>query len=207
MVMRLLLVLFSLSVLGHGSYGKELTFQPGASLLRVHIPKAGLLSFAGHEHIVDATDFHGVLQLTESGKIPESMELEISVAGLEVMDRALDSEDRAKVRANMLDTKVLSAETHPEIRFSSEQIDVKSDDQWVARGTLSIRGLNVETIVPVSIKWLSDGRLQASGWVKLSLADFGIKPVAALAGMVRTGKTVSIEFQLISNLPEKDQPQ
>jgi polyisoprenoid-binding protein YceI len=197
MLLRSLLVLFSLIPLP--AIGADLTFDPGSSALYVHVPKAGIFSFAGHEHIIIASEFNGVLHYANNGANPQSVEVEVKADGLIVADKALDEVDRAKVRSNMLADAVLASAENPTIRFESSAITVITPEKWMIEGTVSIKGFHFNISFPLTVDTFSDGRMRFAGEVGLKLADFGIKPVSALAGTVKTGKIVTIRFEFTSN--------
>ena len=172
------------------------TFTPALSHLEVFVPKAGLLSFAGHEHTIEATEFSGTLSWEDDK--PASLELSVPVAGLRVTDSKLSEEDREQVRADMVGEKVLLQSQFPVIRFEADRITVVSEEQWRVEGTVTVRGQSTSTGFPVEIEQPGENAVRAKGTVKLELADFGIKPVTALGGMIKTGDTVEVRFHFIS---------
>jgi len=201
MVMKLRILLLILGFSISSTFGSILQFDPASSAIHVHVPKTGLLSFAGHEHTIVATEFSASLFQRDRDLAPESISLEIKSGALLVTDEKLEEADRAKVRKNMLSGEVLSASEHPFIKLESSQINVMADDKWIIVGQLSIRGVSTKIKFPVAITTFSDGRLRAAGSVELTLADFGIAPVSAMGGMVSTGKSVTVRFELTSINP------
>jgi polyisoprenoid-binding protein YceI len=183
--------------------GGSLLFAPPESSLRVEVPKAGLMSFAGHEHTIEAGDFKGILLIDSPNQSPMRIDLSVATERLEVTDAQLDADTRGKVRKDMLSKQVLSSEAHPCIRFISNSITVVSEGHWQLEGKLSLAGSTSAVAFPVSIEWLSKDQLLAKGEVEVALKDFGIKPVSALGGLIRTGKTVRISFHFVSQNPKE----
>ncbi|HSH08905.1 MAG TPA: YceI family protein, partial [Oceanipulchritudo sp.] len=92
------------------------------------------------------------------------------------------------------------------IVFESESIEVRDPAEWVIRGQLIIRDRSAPVEIVAAIDRYAEGRLRSRGTVELMLADFGIEPVSAVGGMMRTGKTVKIRFDFIGTTQATAEP-
>jgi polyisoprenoid-binding protein YceI len=95
--------------------------------------------------------------------------------------------------------------------MTSYQSELK-DGAYVAlvTGMLTVNG--VEKEVKLDATMSGDGKvgLKATGTTKLLMTDFGVKPVTALMGTIRTGNEVTVKIDLtgvvaaaVAQLPEK----
>jgi len=181
-------------------------FHAGASALEILVPKEGLLSFVAHEHVIEAAEFDAVLEWKDDGETPLSLVLQVPVEGLRVLDPDLEDGEREKVRSHMMSADVLGRNDFPVIVFESESIEVRDPAEWVVRGQLTIRDRSAPVAIVAAIDRYADGRLRARGTAELALADFGMQPVTAVGGMMRTGKTVEIRFDFIGTIPTNTNP-
>ena len=63
-------------------------------------------------------------------------------------------------------------------------------------GKLTINGVEKEITMNATMSG-DAAALKAVGSVKLKMTDFGIKPVTALMGTIRTGDEVTVKFELV----------
>ena len=183
-------------ILANMLMGGEVIFGPQQSSIEVHVPKAGLLKAMGHEHTIVAREFSAAMVM--EGDIPQSIHVTVPVNGLTVTDPHLDEESRQTVRTTMYSDEVLSGEKHPLITYESASIEIESEDLWNLTGRLTVAGQTSEMPLTVEVSGDGENQFRASGKVELSLHDFGIRPVSAMGGMIRTGKTVTVSFEFIS---------
>ena len=111
-----------------------------ASSLEVHVPKAGLFSFAGHEHTIVAKRFAGSLDWDPADPKLARLELTVSVKDLAVTDESLSAKNRQKVWNNMVSEAVLNMAAQAQITFVSETIVVSSPTVWTVNGLLNVGG-------------------------------------------------------------------
>jgi len=163
------------------------------STLRVHVFKSGLFSGLGHEHEITAP--------IESGSIsedPPMVELKVDARRMKVADSDVSDKDRAEIQQTMLGPKVLDSERFPEIRFRSRRVSKLGENQWQAEGELSLHGQTLPVTVVVSRE---NGVYR--GRTELKQKDFGISPVTAGGGAVKTRNEVRIEYEIyVKNRPQ-----
>lgn len=175
-------LLCALSVLGQ-------PIDTARSSLRIHIGKAGLLSAAGHEHLVTARLLRGAL---DAGHNP-SVSFTVSASSLVVEpDPKLSESDRADVQDTM-QTKVLESGKYPRIEFRSTRIMGRGSDTWDVEGDLSLHGVSRPITLVVQ---KNNGHYV--GRTRIKQTDFAIRPVSVGAGLVKVSDEVEIEFDIVT---------
>jgi polyisoprenoid-binding protein YceI len=160
--------------------------DPKQSKITVHAYRAGLLSFAGHDHVIDAP--------TSEGWIDEqkrTVELTIKAATLEVLDPEESEKNRIQIRKDMLGPKLLDAERFPTISFRSTSLTQIDRDTASVIGILTLHGVNKE--VKATVKNAVD---RFVGTAKLKQSDYGMTPVSVAGGTIKVKDEVKIEFNI-----------
>jgi polyisoprenoid-binding protein YceI len=94
--------------------------------------------------------------------------------------------------------KAMNAEQHPAITFRLTSYAAEPQSGAVAArvgGMLTVNGVERPVTLEATLSG-EPGALQAVGTTKFKMTDFGIKPVTALMGTIRTGDEVTIKFDL-----------
>lgn len=68
-----------------------------------------------------------------------------------------------------------NAAANPEAIFISTSIAAKGGDKFEAKGTLSLRGVTKEIVLPFTVKANADGTSTADGAASVNRMDFGIR--------------------------------
>ncbi len=157
------------------------------STLTVRVFKAGLFSFAGHNHEIQAPVASG--SLVESGT--PSVEFSVDARQLKVLDPQLSADKRAEVQKTMHSAEVLDSAQFPEIRFRSTSIEQAGEGSWTVRGHLTLHGQTQPVVVSVS-----GGNGHYRGTASLRQKLFGIKPVSVAGGAIRVKDELKIEFEI-----------
>jgi polyisoprenoid-binding protein YceI len=108
--------------------------------------------------------------------------------------------------------KALNAEQHPTIVFRMTSYAAEPQDGAFAAkvgGTLTVNGVTKDVAIAATLSG-EPGALRAVGTTKFNMTDFGVKPVTAMMGAIRTGNEVTISFDLtgaagrgIAELPQR----
>lgn len=167
-------------------------FSGESSRLEVLVPRAGLLSALGHDHHLVAGSFKGTLEMKND--VP-NLALEVSVADLAILDD-VSEKTRATITSHMLAQAVLDAGAYPVVRFASTRIEITAPGQWEVTGDLEIRGLRRSLTFQATVDFPQPDRMAARGELTLRPRDFGIKPVKALGGTVRTASEITLRFDI-----------
>jgi polyisoprenoid-binding protein YceI len=157
------------------------------STITIHVGKAGLLSAAGHDHLISAP--------LSSGTIRESpaphVEFTIQTAKMTVQpDPKIDAKTQATIQKD-LEEMTLETKNFPEITFRSSRIDKLAEGQWKVEGDLSLHGITK----PVSLTVKRTGDSYAAHTV-LKQTNFGIKPISIAGGTIKVKDEVEIDFQI-----------
>lgn len=173
--------------------------DPAASTMTVHVGKAGLFKFAGHEHEVTAPVASGRIEADAADLARSSVTLRFRTADLRVTGKDEPPEDRPKVQEAMLGPKVLDAARFETIEFTSRTVVGRTlpDGVWDLRieGDLALHGVTRPLTVPVRVRRAADGTLSAEGNAVVRQTDFGIKPVS-VAGVVNVKNELGLTFRV-----------
>lgn len=166
-----------------------------ASRLEVKTAKAGLLSFAGHEHTIRARAFRGRIVFYPAH--PEASHFSITVAAesLEVLTPP-DTEEIRKVTAAMR-TDVLAARDYPEITFTSRSVRLAGDTLHLT-SAFTLHGVTRDLPVTFRVAIGAD-TLRAAGSFVIKQTDFGIRPYrGGPGGTVRVGDAVTFTVDVVA---------
>jgi polyisoprenoid-binding protein YceI len=179
-------------MLGPGAY--RLGADTGHLLVRTF--RTGLGSKAGHDLVIEATDWHGTVKLETDRPDSATGALQVTVDGLQVREghggvKPLTDGDRAEIRRTFRE-KILQSQRYPQIAF--RVVAVRGNlPNLIVQGELRIRDAVRELTVPVRIVDSPDGdRLQARAQVRQS--DWGIKPYSAFLGALKLRDEVDVEI-------------
>ncbi|MEJ2702809.1 MAG: YceI family protein [Sedimentisphaerales bacterium] len=97
--------------------------------------------------------------------------------------------------------KALKSAQYPKIIYDLGQASIKTRPkppdvtaEFDTVGKLSIAGVTRPLNMPVSVKPLTNQRVQISGRATMKMTDFGVKPPTALFGLLKTGDQITISF-------------
>jgi len=162
------------------------TIDTQHSVMRVHVSKAGALSAFGHNHVIAAPIAAG--KVDPGGK---KVELQVDARRMTVEDPKASDKDRAEIQKTMLGPEVLDAARDSRIVFRSTSVAAAGANAWRVSGNLTLHG---ETRpITVDVKERDDHYI---GQSVIKQSDFGIKPVRAAGGAVRTKDEVRVEFDI-----------
>ncbi len=159
------------------------------STLTVRVFKAGLFSFAAHNHEIRAPITSGSLTESEA----PAVELSADARQLQVLDPQLSADKRAEVQKTMHSAEVLDSQQFPEIRFRSTSVEKAGEGNWTVRGQLTLHGQTQPVLVSVTG---SGGHYRGSCTFKQR--TFGIQPVSIAGGTIKVKDEVKIEFEIFA---------
>ncbi len=177
------------------------------SWIRVLVYRAGLMSGLGHNHVISSHDVNGIMKCTTELQ-DVSVDLRFPVATL-VVDNAelrdlegedfpghLSEKDIKGTRRNMLDRKLLDADSFSEIRIRSTHVSGELESLTVV-AEFDVAGQTNSITFPASVSRTED-QLLISGTAQMSHKDLGLKPVSAGFGTLRVHQDMTIRFELIA---------
>lgn len=92
--------------------------------------------------------------------------------------------------------RALEVDNHPLIIFKLIEYARNEDGSEIAYGDFTAAGVTRKLMFNVSSQ-VKEGNLHITGEASFKLTDFNIEPPVALAGTLRTGDAVSLEFMLV----------
>jgi polyisoprenoid-binding protein YceI len=92
--------------------------------------------------------------------------------------------------------KALNAGTHPDITFVMKTYDLAESGDAVITGDLTVNGVTKAVRATAKMTPAGENGLKAAGSTALKMTDFGVKPVKALMGTIRTADAITVSFDL-----------
>jgi polyisoprenoid-binding protein YceI len=183
---------------------EALVIDPGQTAITLHVGRAGVFAFAGHDHEVVAPAMQGQITLDRPNVSRSTVSVTFDATALKVTGKGEPSEDVPEVQRVMLSDQVLDVQRHPRITFQSRQVSVvkQSANQMTLRitGDLTLHGVTRPLDVPVTVQLAADG-LRANGRATVRQSQFGIRPVTAGAGTVRVKDDVEVVLSVTARRP------
>jgi polyisoprenoid-binding protein YceI len=181
--------------------GQEFRVDPASTSVIVHVGRAGLFAFAGHNHEIAAPVVDGRISLSSTDISRSQLTLRFDAKALKVTGRGEPAGDVAEVQRTLLGERVLDVTRYPTIAFESDQVALqkRSADGLALRvdGRLTLHGVTRPMSVPVTVR-LNGNRLTASGQATVRQSEFGIRPVTAAGGTVRAKDEVAVTFSIVA---------
>jgi polyisoprenoid-binding protein YceI len=178
---------------------RRYTLDPAASRIVIHVGKAGVFGFAGHEHEVVAGLSRGIATVDLDRVDLSTVEVTFDAAALRVTGKGEPPEDVPKVQQTMLGPECLDVARFPTIRFVSTGVTAEgrawSTHELKIRGKLTLHGVSREIAIPVHVEMTGDG-FTATGSAELRQTDFGITPISK-AGVVKVKNELRLEWRLV----------
>lgn len=166
----------------------------------VHVGKAGLFAFAGHEHVVVAQRVRGEIQAANGDVSQSRVVLSFEAASLRVDERAEPPGDAPRVQEAMLGPRVLDAARFPTVTFTSTAVTGKAtapgDYELEIAGDLTLHGVTRRVSLRSHVE-LGAATLKATAHVVLRQTDYGISPVT-VAGVVKVKDELALDFVILA---------
>lgn len=168
---------------------------PESGRLLIKTGRTGLGARAGHDLVIEATDWTGRVIVNPSDPAQSSVSVQVDVASLEVKEgtggvKPLTDSDRAEIKRNIRE-KILHTTLHPTIAFRSTSVG-GTQEALTVDGELTIMGATRPVTVYGTVG--DDGQLRANATVLQS--DWGIKPYSAFFGALKLADDVAIEVDV-----------
>lgn len=151
-----------------------------------------------HDWHAKSTELTSAIQMAlpaTAGSKVESVTLSLPVTSLKSGKGGLDK--------NLY--KALKADQHPTITFVMKRYTAEpAGDAFAAvlTGTLTVNGVEKDITANATLTGDATVGLKAIGTATFRMTDFGVKPVTALMGTIRTGDQVTVKFDLAGTLAE-----
>ncbi|WP_405228843.1 YceI family protein [Lentisalinibacter sediminis] len=185
----------------------EYRIDTEASLLQLHVYRAGPLARLGHNHVVASRDLQGsVWHRDRQGR--SGFRISLPVAELTVDEPALREaagddfpgeippEDVEATRRNMLGESVLDAARHPELTAELVAVEDRGEALTVT-AALTIRGRRQLVDFPVQLR-VDEGRLVATGETTVSHAALGLEPFSVMGGALSVAEDIGVRYRVVA---------
>lgn len=170
--------------------------DPDSSQIRIGLGRAGMFSFLGHDHLIEAPLAAGRVEIGDAALERSQVSLRFRAHALAIVPGSEPADDIPKVEQRMRGPEVLDVERHESIDFTSSSVSGRADGRGAyaltVRGVLELLGRRHDIAVPVTARVEGD-TLTASGTVDLRLRDLGITP-PAVAGVVKVDNRFTVTF-------------
>jgi polyisoprenoid-binding protein YceI len=174
------------------------TVDASASRVRIHLGRAGLLKFLGHDHEIDAPVAEGRVVVVGDEPSRSSVHLRFEARRLAIVPGTEPADDIPKVETRMRGPEVLDLERHPEIAFVSQSVAGEAIAPGLfrlrVRGTLELKGRPFPVEIPLEVRLTGTG-MRATGEVEWHLRDVGIEP-PSVAGVVNVANRFRVAFDV-----------
>ena len=172
------------------------------SKIEIQVAKDGFFKAFGHDHVVKATKFAGIVQFA-AVKVEDSfVSFTAEANSLRVVDPGESEKDRNEVQTTMLGEQVLNVARYPRIQFSSSTIKVVSTSKNTfdlqVTGTLALHGTQKPVTLPVHLQISDDGSLSCDTEISLLQSEFGITPYKAVGGTVKVKDKLKLTFHIVA---------
>lgn len=171
---------------------------PEQSQVMVHVGRAGLFKFAGHEHEVAAPVAAGQVVADEADLSRSSVSLSFQAGALKVTGRGEPAKDVPKVQEKMLGPEALDVARHPTIAFRSTAVSGRASapQRWEVQveGDLTLHGVTRRITLPLQVERAGDA-LTATGQTVIRHTDYGMKPIS-VAGVVKVKNELTLDFRI-----------
>jgi polyisoprenoid-binding protein YceI len=199
---RLVAVALSLVLAGAASPTSgevlSLAIDPGASRVRIHLGRAGLFKFLGHDHEIDAPIADGRVEIVEGDPARSSVRLRFEARRLAVVPGTEPASDIPKVEERMRGPEVLDVARYPDIAFQSSSAagEAIGKDRYRlrVRGALEVKGRSFLVEIPLEVHRAGD-TLEATGEVGLRLRELGVEP-PSVAAVVNVANDFRVTFEV-----------
>jgi polyisoprenoid-binding protein YceI len=184
------------------------TFQidPEATGLVAITSPAGLLAGLSHPHLVVARRVEGTVVHDADDVGQSRIEVRAPADALEVDDPAwrarhglakpVSDEDRRQILANLRAPGQLDVAAFPDLSFVSQAVTA-AGGRLEVRGRLTLHGVTAEVTVPVEVE-VHDGVLQGRGALRISHAQFGLKPASVGLGTIRNAEAIELRLVIVA---------
>ena len=205
--------LLSALIIGLGaSPGLSASFKvdPAQSSLVVQLFKDGVAARLGHDHVVHASVFSGIVAYDPRNPEASSIRVAVEVGSLIADDPGTrrkfelagepSASDRAEIDTAMKADGQLAAARFPSMTFASTAIATQPDGRVLVTGRLTIRGVTNELKFPAQMS-AEGARLRGRAQLKFKQSSFGYPPYSALLGAIKNKDEVILHIDLVAQAP------
>jgi len=205
--------LVSALIIGVGaSPGLSASFKvdPAQGSLVLQLFKDGVAARLGHDHVVHASVFSGIVAYDPRNPEASSLQVAVDVRSLIADDPGTrrkfglagepSASDRAEIDKAMKGDGQLAAARFPSMTFTSTAIATQPDGRFLVTGRLTIRGVTNELTFPAQMS-VEGTQLRGRAQLKFKQSSFGYPPYSALLGAIKNKDEVILHIDLVAKAP------
>jgi polyisoprenoid-binding protein YceI len=160
--------------------------------LVVRTYRQGVASKAGHDLVIEATEWEGRVTVPADAGEQPSVSVRVNLRGLTVVEgtggiRPLNAGDKHQIQQTM--REALQVDRHPQATFTSTAVDVQGDSATV-EGELTLAGQTH----PLRLRVRRQDDATVAGATSVVQSQWGIKPYSGLFGALKLRDAVDVEF-------------
>ena len=200
-------------IIGVGaSPGLSASFKvdPAQCSLVLQLFKDGVAARLGHDHVVHASVFSGIVAYDPRNPEASSLQVAVDVRSLIADDPGTrrkfglagepSASDRAEIDKAMKGDGQLAVARFPAMTFTSTAIATQPDGRFLVTGRLTIRGVTNEFKFPAQMR-VEGARLRGRAQLKFKQSSFGYPPYSALLGVIKNKDEVILHIDLVAQAP------
>ncbi len=178
---------------------ESLAVDAAASRVRIHLGRAGIGKFLGHEHEIEAKVAEGRVEVVAGAPERSSVRLRFESRRLAIVPGTEPAKDVAAVEERMRGPEVLDVERYPLITFVSTAVSASGpgadgSTRLEVAGRLELKGTPRDVRIPVLVRRVSNA-LVAEGETLLELRALGVEP-PSVAGAVKVANQFRLRFEI-----------
>ena len=184
--------------------------DPAQSSLVLQLFKDGVAARLGHDHVVHASVFSGIVAYDPRNPEASSIQVAVDVRSLIADDPGTrrkfglagepSASDRAEIDKAMKGDGQLAAARFPSMTFTSTAIATQPDGRFLVTGRLTIRGVTNELKFPAQMS-VEGTQLRGRAQLKFKQSSFGYPPYSALLGAIKNKDEVILHIDLVAQAP------
>ena len=200
-------------IIGVGaSPGLSASFKvdPAQGSLVLQLFKDGVAARLGHDHVVHASVFSGIVAYDPRNPEASSLQVAVDVRSLIADDPGTrrkfglagepSASDRAEIDKAMKGEGQLAAARFPSMTFTSTAIATQPDGRFLVTGRLTIRAVTNELTFPAQMS-VEGTQLRGRAQLKFKQSSFGYPPYSALLGAIKNKDEVILHIDLVAKAP------
>ena len=176
-----------------GNANRYIIRPTGESSVAAQVFKSGLM--ARRKHVLFVQQYSGEVDYDCENPENSRVQLVFDATSVVCRDEWLKPEKRESFLA-FVQEKILAADQHEKITFSSSRIHRISSTRFQLEGTLHLRGQAKPVVFEMVVIQNGKDRLEIDGRAQLRMSDYGIGWPTALFGLIGTKDEVVLRFLL-----------
>jgi polyisoprenoid-binding protein YceI len=160
----------------------------------------GLLGGVAHDPKFAIRQFDGEMRFAPESSADSSFVMTVKASSLELTG-SVKERDRAEIQKTVMD-EVLEANRYPEISFHSTEMAIdRVAENWYRaqiQGQMRLHGITNPLSIDSQLR-LADRELRLTGEFVLLFADYRIKKVSGLGGLIKIKDELKFQFDLVGH--------